>query len=127
MHRSNGEVARLAYIACCRSGRNLPPRQMPFLAEHYLAAHELGKVSPFSQALADKVRDLCRANGFPNATEELIASQFNRRDRFTQLNVIALALHHAGTAPLLPREFWRPSRNPFLAKMDPGEHSRSIG
>jgi hypothetical protein len=113
-----------------RSGRSMLPFQKELaaasnalLAEHYLAAHNLAAVSPFSKALADRVCDMCRAMGFPNATEELIAEQFNNRDRFTQLNVIALALHHGGVAPPLPREFWRPPRNPFLAKRDPGSIS----
>ena len=93
------------------------------LTEHYLATQDLAVVSPFSKTLADGVFDVCRASGFPNAAEEAITRQFNRRDRFTQLNVIALALHHAGMPPLLPQEFWRPSRNPFLAKSDPGSIS----
>jgi len=90
------------------------------LTEHYLAAHGLATVSPFSKALADSVCGMCRARGFPNATEELVARQFNRYDRFTQLNVIAMALHNDGTEPPLLREYWRPSRNPFSANLDPG-------
>ncbi len=69
------------------------------LTEHYLAAHDLAAVSPFSKELADSVCGVCRASGFPNATEELVARQFNRHNRFTQLNVIAMALHHDGTEP----------------------------
>jgi hypothetical protein len=125
-------IGWLVLVALCvfllrRSGKGLLPFQKELaaatnalLTEHYLAAHDLAAVSPFSKALAYAVCDACRASGFPNATAEFIAEQFNGYDRFTQLNVIALALHHAGTAPLLPREFWRPSRNPFLAKRDPG-------
>jgi len=93
------------------------------LTEHYLAAHDLAAVSPFSKALADNVCGMCRARGFPNATEELVARQFNRHDRFTQLNVIAMGLHHDGTEPPLPREYWRPSRNPFSVERDPGSIS----
>jgi len=93
------------------------------LTEYYLAAHDLAAVSPYSKALADSVCSMCRARGFPNATEELVARQFNRHDRFTQLNVIAMALHHDGTEPPLPREYWRPSRNPFSVERDPGSIS----
>ncbi len=93
------------------------------LTEHYLAAHDFAAVSPFSKALADSVCGMCKASGFPNATEELIARQFNRHDRFTQLNVIAMALHHDSTEPPLPGEYWQPSRNPFSAKIDPGSIS----
>ncbi len=93
------------------------------LTEHYLAAHDLAAVSPFSKALADSVCGMCKARGFPNATEELVARQFNRHDRYTQLNVIAMALHHDGTEPPLPREYWGPSRNPFSVARDPGSIS----
>lgn len=90
------------------------------LTEHYLAAHDFTSVSPFPKTLANSVCAMCIASGFPNATEELIARQFNRHDRFAQLNVIAMALRHDGTEPPLPREYWLPLRNPFSAKRDPG-------
>ncbi len=112
------------------AGKSLLPLQKELndatnalLTEHYLAAHDLAAVSPFSKALADSVCGMCIARGYPNATDVLIARQFNRHDRFAQLNVIAMALHHDGTEPPLPREYWRPSRNPFLVKRDPGSIS----
>src|SRR5271166_6335510 len=86
------------------TGKSLLPLQKELadatnalLTEHYLAAHELAAVSPFSKALADNVCGMCKTSRFPNATEEVTAHQFNRHDRFTQLNVIAMALHHDGT------------------------------
>jgi hypothetical protein len=90
------------------------------LAEHYLAAHDVTAQSPFSKELADMVRDVTRASGFPNATDEFIAGTFNRDDRFRQLNMIALALYHADVEPPLPGEFWQPPRNPYVAKRHPG-------
>src|SRR5579863_495473 len=117
-----------AAIFLWRSRRNALPFRLAaatnaLLAEHYLAAHDLALLSPFSKALADQVCDMCRASRFPNATDALIAEQFNKRDRFTQLNVIAMALHHGGVAPPLPWEVWRPARNPFVAKRDRGSIS----
>jgi hypothetical protein len=108
-----------------RSGRGVLPLHKEIsaasnalLAEHYLAAQDLAAVSPFSKALADRVCDVFRASGFPRDTDESIAELFNDNDRFTQLNVIALTLRHDGVEPLLPREFWWPLRNPFLAIRD---------
>jgi hypothetical protein len=123
-------VAVIIFLWRRRSGRNLLPFQKELaaasnalLAEHYLAAHDLSATSPFSKALADTVCNVWRASGFPNTSDEDIAGSFNNCDRFTQLNLVALALYHASTAPLLPREFWRPPRNPFLAIRDPGSIS----
>jgi hypothetical protein len=101
-----------------RSRGELAVATNALLAEHYLSLHGVENDSPFSRQLADSVCSLSRASGFPNAAEDVVARQFNRHDRFTQLNVIAVALHHGGIEPPLPREFWRPIRNPFLSKRD---------
>ncbi len=87
------------------------------LAEHHLSLR-LSETSEYPKQLAELLRNVTRATGFPNATDELVFGSFDRRDRFVQLNLIALALDHAGIDPEIPGEKWYPFRNPFLLKRD---------
>lgn len=77
-----------------------------------------GRALPIMSPLAQMVSEVLRAGGFPNASDKMVARQFNRHHRFVQLNVIALALSHAGVNPEVSGEMWHSISNPFRLEAD---------
>jgi hypothetical protein len=83
------------------------------LAEQLLRSLAQAARNPLSTKLRPYVIEVYRNAGFPNQTEESIASSFNESNRLEQLNILAMAADRAGLKPSLPGEHWLSISNPF--------------
>ncbi|MFC1720054.1 hypothetical protein ACFL00_02820 [Pseudomonadota bacterium] len=88
------------------------------LAERLISSNDLIAERASSLQLAQRVMVFLREGGFPNAADELIMRQFNRKNRYVQLNIIALSLNKAGVSTGLTNEFWHVIDNPFRLELD---------
>jgi hypothetical protein len=92
----------------------LSPKDFGAATNALLAEHYLSNATPEAKKrVAGLVMEVLKAGGFPNMPEDRLVGQFNRRERFIQLNVVALALERGGIHPRVQGEIWHSVRNPF--------------
>ena len=108
------------------SPKKLAAATNALLAEHILQHVELTPDNPFAKELRDKIVDVWRVSGFPNIEESMVVDSFNRRSRFVQLNIIAMAFNELGHDPMLPNEIWHSVSNPFVPGLDNDAHVQAV-
>lgn len=95
------------------------------LAEHLLGLVELVPGNPFSKEIADTIVRLLLSSNLWTSRDDVVAF-FNSEPRFTQLNVIAMALNELGHMPLLSKEIWQPVKNPLLPDLADQRHIDAV-
>ena len=98
----------------------LSPKDFGAATNALLAEHYLSSARPEAKKrIASLVIEVLKAGGLPNLPEDRLFRQFNRQERFVQLNVIALALERGNIQPGIQGEMWHLVRNPFqLSQVD---------
>jgi hypothetical protein len=86
------------------------------LTEHDLSLIELVPENSFVRKLRDGIHQGFLAGARGRRDDDWWLRTFNHAERVVQLNFVAIGFNELRMPPMLPREHWRPVRNPMVVR-----------